>query len=177
MIQIRLFNELLKREGHIRDLAKRINTSPMNVSRAVKILSKENLVDYRTSGKNKIYFIKKTTESRIYSFISEEYRLLEFLKKYPDIRKIVDAIQKNKKIKLALLFGSYAKGIAKKDSDIDIYIETNDKSIKKEIEIADSKASVKIGVYDKNNLLIKEIEKNHVIIKGAEHYYEKKFFD
>lgn len=176
MIQIRLFNELLKREGHIRDLAGRINTSPMNVSRAVKLLSKGNLVDYETRGKNKVYFIKKTAESRIYSCISEEYKLLELLKKYPETRKIIEAIQKNKKIKLAILFGSYAKGIAKEDSDIDIYLETIDKNIKKEIEAVDSKASVKIGKYDKSSLLIKEIEKSNIIIKGAEYYYEKEFF-
>ena len=42
----------------------------------------------------------------------------------------------------------------------------------------DSKLSIKIGKYDKNNNLIKEIEKNHVIIKGVDEYYEKnKFFE
>ena len=37
----------------------------------------------------------------------------------------------------------------------------------------DARVSVKLGKYDSNNILIKEIEKNHVIIKGVEEYYQK----
>jgi len=76
-------------------------------------------------------------------------------------------------IKLAILFGSYSKGLAKQDSDTDIYIETDNKKIKKELESIDSRLSIKIGEFSADNLLIKEIIKNHVIIKGVEDYYEK----
>ena len=94
------------------------------------------------------------------------------------LRRVIELIKKNDKIRLAILFGSYAKGIAAKDSDIDIYIDTKDAKLKEEAEQIDSKISVKIGSYNKDSLLIKEIEKNHVIIKGTELYYEKnKFFD
>jgi predicted nucleotidyltransferase len=89
------------------------------------------------------------------------------------LRGIIEAIRKNIKIKLAILFGSYAKGIAKQDSDIDIFIETKERSIKKELENLNSKLSVKIGDFDQSNPLIREIKKNHVIIKGIEQYYER----
>jgi len=56
---------------------------------------------------------------------------------------------------------------------IDIYIEVLDQKIKKELELCSSQLSVKIGKYDKKSLLIKEIEKNHVIIKGGEIFYGK----
>ena len=58
-------------------------------------------------------------------------------------------------------------------SDIDIFVETEKREIKKELELINSRLSIKIGKYDKKNLLIKEIEKNHVIIKGGELFYEK----
>ena len=74
---------------------------------------------------------------------------------------------------MALIFGSYAKSIEKKDSDIDIYIDTEDRKLREEVNRLDSRLSVKIGKYDKSNLLIKEIEKNHIIIKGVELFYEK----
>jgi len=78
---------------------------------------------------------------------------------------------------LAIIFGSYAKGLAHKDSDIDVYIETTNLQLKKDIEQLNTKLSVKIGKYNSTNILIQEIEKNHVIIKGVEQYYEKnKFF-
>ncbi|MEK6853976.1 MAG: hypothetical protein AABX60_01455, partial [Nanoarchaeota archaeon] len=64
-----------------------------------------------------------------------------------------------------------------KESDIDVYIDTVDRETRDEISDIDTKLSVKIGRYDTQSLLIKEIEKNHVIIKGVEEYYEKsKFF-
>ena len=44
--------------------------------------------------------------------------------------------------------------------------------------MTDTKLSIKIGKYDKSNLLIKEILKNHIIIIGVERYYEKnRFFE
>ena len=71
------------------------------------------------------------------------------------------------------LFGSYAKESAKQDSDIDVYVETENLTLKKEVSLIDSKINVKIGKYNKSSNLIKEIEKNHAVIKGVEKYYEK----
>ena len=122
--------------------------------------------------------MKKNTEAISYVFIAENYKLIKLLEKYPNLRNAIEKIQRNKKISLAVIFGSYAKGLAKKDSDIDIYIETADKKLKRDAELINSKINVQIGKYDKNNLLIKEIEKNHVIIKGVEEFYERyNFFD
>ena len=100
----------------------------------------------------------------------------KILKKHPPLRQIIEKIQVNNKIKLAIIFGSYAKGLAKKTSDVDVYIETQNLGLKKELEMKDSMLSIKIGKYNKSSLLIKEIEKNHVIIKGVEKFYEKSGF-
>ena len=144
----------------------------------IKSLFKENVVDYREEGKNKTYFLKKNPETKAYTFMTEHYKLIKVLEKYPSLRGIIEKIQKDKNIKLAILFGSYAKHKAKKESDIDIYIETKNRKIKEDLERIDSELSVKIGDYDTKNLLIKEIEKNHIVIKGVETYYQKnKFFD
>jgi len=169
---------LLRNNNHIRGLAKVLETNQMAISRNINLLYNDNIVDYKIEGKNKVFFLKKTLETKQYTYIVELNKLFNLLKKYPQLRLIIDRIKNHPNIKLSILFGSYAKGIAKKDSDIDIYIETRDKNIKKEIEAINSKVNVKIGLYDQNNLLIKEIENNHIIIKGVEEYYEKnKFFD
>jgi len=176
--KMEIVNQLLKSESHIRRLANKLATNHMTILRKIKILFKENIVDYREEGKNKVYFLKKNPETRSYVFMAEHYRLIQTIKKYPYLRKIIEKIQKDNTIGLAILFGSYAKHKAKKNSDIDIYIETKDRKIKQNLERFDSKLSVKIGIYDKKNLLIKEIEKNHVIIKGVKEFYEKnEFFD
>ena len=77
---------------------------------------------------------------------------------------------------MILLFGSYAKGNIRKDSDLDIYIETTNIKVKKKVQDIYDPISVKIGKFNPNDLLIKEIIKNHVIIKGGEEYYEKNGF-
>lgn len=176
--KLEIVNELLKNKGHIRGIAKSLNTNHMSISRKIKMLSKENVVDYEQEGKNKTYFLKKSAEARSYVFMAENYKLIKLLRKYPNLRAIIDKTRGNRKISLAILFGSYAKGVAKPESDIDIYIETASNKIKGEIEKIDTRLSVKIGKYDKSSLLIKEIDKNHIILKGVEQYYEKNsFFD
>ena len=164
---------LLRGENHVRAIAKLINTNHMTVSRTLKLLRLQNVLDYREEGKNKVYFFKTGAEARAAINMAEQYNLTQTLEKYPGLRLLIEEIQKDQKIKLAILFGSYAKGLAKERSDIDIYIESEDQSIKQKLKILDARASVKLGKYDVNNLLIKEIDKNHVIIKGVEEYYEK----
>ncbi|MBU1005417.1 MAG: nucleotidyltransferase domain-containing protein [Nanoarchaeota archaeon] len=175
---IEIVDHLLKSENHIRGLAKSLDTNQTTIARKVQELYKKNVVDFKQEGKNKVVFLKKTLEAKQYAYLAENNKLLKTLGKYPYLRRIIEQIRKNEKISLAILFGSYAKGIANKDSDVDVYIDTKDTKIKEEIELIDSKISVKIGRYNNESLLIKEIEKKHAIIKGIEVYYEKnKFFD
>lgn len=175
---IKIVRALLKSPNHIRGLARLIDTSQMTVVRKVEELYKDNVVDFRQEGKNKVVFLKKSLEAKQYAYAVEMQNLLEVLKKYPYLRRIIELVRKNKKISLAVLFGSYAKGNAGKESDIDIYLDTSDSKVKGEIEMIDSRISAKIGKYDSDSILIKEIEKNHVILKGIEEFYEKNtFFD
>ena len=175
--KLEIIGELLKGESHIRSLAKKLHTNHMAVLRKIRELYKENAVDFRKEGRNNVYFLKKSLEAKSYAFKLENYKLIKILRKYSGLRGIFEKIQKGKVIGLAVLFGSYAKGTAKQESDIDIYIETQSRKLKKEFSLLDTRLNLKIGKYDEKSLLIKEIEKNHVIIKGIEKYYEKnKFF-
>ena len=173
---IRLVGNLLKNENHVTDLARDLQTNQTTIARKVGALYKENIVDYKREGKNKVFYLKKTLEAKQYACIFELYKLVEVVNKYPRLRGIFEKIRQNSKVSLAILFGSYAKGTANKDSDIDVYVDTTDRNLKKEIELLDTRLSVKIGAYDRQNLLIREIEKNHAIIKGFEVYYEKNHF-
>ncbi len=172
-LSIEIVAALLEAESHARALAKKLNTNHMTVINRLRELVDENVLDFRMEGKNKVYFLKKSVEARNHVIIAELYKLNKTLDRHPELRNIIMRIQENPRIRLAVLFGSHAKGTAKKGSDIDIYIETKDRNLKEELERLNSRLSVKIGGYDRSNLLIKEIEKNHVIIKGVELYHEK----
>ncbi|HLG24744.1 MAG TPA: nucleotidyltransferase domain-containing protein, partial [Candidatus Nanoarchaeia archaeon] len=89
---------------------------------------------------------------------------------------IFEDILKKTDERLIILFGSYAKGLAKKNSDIDIYVDTESTNVKKVIEGIHSKINVKIGAFDIKSALIREIVKDHAIIRGIEIFYEKKQF-
>ncbi|MFH1126505.1 MAG: hypothetical protein ABIG84_04025 [archaeon] len=117
-IKLELISALLKKESHIRELAKTIGTNHMRISRTMDILYKENAVDYKMEGKNKVFRLKKNIEAKNYACITEHYRLQKTLEKYPTLRKTITSIQERKDIPLAILFGSYAKGLAKKESVI-----------------------------------------------------------
>ncbi len=171
-----IIDALKNEELHARALAKRLETNHMTVSRKLKELLSDNALDYRLEGRNKIYFLKKSLEARNFAVMAELYKLNKVLEKYPQLRKTIKGIQENTKINLAILFGSYASCTANEKSDIDVFIETKDRKLKQELELLNLKMSVKIGDYDPSNLLIKEIEKNHVIIKGVELYFERNRF-
>ena len=158
---------------HARALAKQLNTNHVTILNKLETLVEENVVDFKQKGRNKVYYLKKTVESRNYIIMAEIYKLNKMLKMYPRLRKIIQAIIKNPKIELSILFGSHAKRKARDDSDIDVFVETKSRILKRNLENIDSRLSVKIGTFNRSNPLIREIEKNHVIIKGVELYHEK----
>jgi len=162
--------------SHIRSLAKLLGTNQTTIARKTEELYKKNILDFRREGKNKVFYLKNTLEAKQFVYITELDKLTRTITKYPALTRVVEQIINNNKISLAILFGSYAKEIPSKDSDIDIYIDTSNRKIKEEVELIDSRISVKIGDYDTSSLLIKEIDTNHVIIKGAETYYGKNRF-
>ena len=77
---------------------------------------------------------------------------------------------------MIILFGSYAKGLENKNSDIDIYIDSTNIKLKKNLRTIYDDLSFQIRKFNNRDLLIKEIIKNHVIIQGGETFYEKREF-
>ncbi|MEN6395466.1 MAG: nucleotidyltransferase domain-containing protein [Methanoregula sp.] len=167
---------LLKEDLHTRAIAERLASNHATVLRKLRDLTEDNIVDFRAEGKNKVYSIKKTLEGRNAAIIAEMYKQSMAVSRYPVLRGIIRAVHDMPDIPLALLYGSYAKGLAKKDSDIDLFIETLNTSSKKQLEQRNSSLSVKLGDFDTKNLLIREIIKDHIIIKGVEVYFDKTGF-
>ncbi len=171
--ELDIIEKLLKKESHIREIAKKLKKPHSTISRKLEILKKENIIDFKIEGKNKIFFLKQNFITKNYILKTELNKLKKLLEKHPELNIVFEEVLKKTKEKLIILFGSYAKGTEKKHSDIDIYVETENKKIKKLIENINSKISVKIGHFNKDSDLIKEIIKNHVIIRGIEEFYEK----
>lgn len=168
---------LLKGDSHLREIARAIKEPHSTVLRRLNQMARENIIDFRKEGRNKMFFLKKNISARNYIFTAERHKMLKLLKAYPKLSIILEDILKSSKERMVIIFGSYASFSAKEDSDIDVYIETIDRNAKYKMQELSSKLSVKTGNFDLSSLLIKEIIKNHVILKGVEDFYEKtKFF-
>jgi predicted nucleotidyltransferase len=173
-LELEIINQLVKSNNHVRGLAKILQESHSTISRILKKLTKENVVDFKQEGKNKKFFLKESPLTKSYILKGELHKLSTLLKNYPTMNIIIEDILNKTNEKLIILFGSYAKFNAKKGSDIDIYIETKDRKVKKQVEEINSKINVKIGPFDKKSPLIKEIIEDHIIIRGLEDFYERK---
>ncbi|MEM2875211.1 MAG: nucleotidyltransferase domain-containing protein [Candidatus Hadarchaeales archaeon] len=176
-VEQNLSNEIvlavLRERLHARAIAKRLKANHMTVSRKLKELVEGNVLDFRIEGRNKIFFLKKTPEARNFVLAAELYKLNRAIERYPRLRAVVERIQRDPAIPLALLFGSHASGTADEESDIDIFIESRDRGLKAGLESLDSKLSVKLGKFSVEDPLGREIEKNHIVIKGAELFYDR----
>lgn len=164
---------LQKKEYHVRALAKELKIPHTTIIRKLKQLYDLNVIDFKFDGKNKNYFLLRNLFSQRMLFNTENYEFIKLLRKYPLLSPILKQVIKECPCKIILLFGSYAKGLAKDDSDIDIFIETENIQIKRSIENINSKLSVKIGKFNKDDILMQEIIKSHVVLKGLEEYYER----
>ncbi len=172
-LELSIVSLLLNSAHHVRGIAKKLDESHSTILRKLNNLKKEHVIDSRKEGKNKIFYLKKNIVSRTYVLQAELHKFIILLRQHPELSIIFEEILKKTDQKLIVLFGSYVKGLAKKDSDIDIYIETTNRNIKKTVEEIHSKINVKIGTFDIQSPLIKEIIKDHVIIRGIEVFYDK----
>lgn len=164
---------LLKKEMHGRELAKELETSLTRIQSILNKLRKSNILDYKIEGKNHIYFIKKNLIAKTFILNSENYKLSKLLCKYPFLEPLFKEAAQKYPNQMIILFGSYAKFIPKEESDIDLYLDSTDKKVKEIINRINERINVKIGEFNKEDLLIQEIIKNHIIIQGGEAFYEK----
>ena len=112
-----------------------------------------------------------------------------FLKRHPEIKLMLEDTLKSVKnpFFILLIFGSYAKGKQTKKSDLDILIIVKEKNDIKEIERAVNKTITKakkslifIEIKDFKEMIKNdkefnvgnEAKKNHVILYGAEQFYQ-----
>src|SRR3989338_3877262 len=167
--------EIILREKrvHLRKLAKAAGEAPTTMRRYLNTLVKEGIVGYHHEGKNKSFYLKSSLAARYATYQAEIQKALLLIHKYPQLSVILAQVLDATDVPLVIVFGSYAKFQPKVGSDIDVYIETTSATMKKKIELLNSKLSVKIGRFDTKNLLVKEIIAHHVILRGVESFYEK----
>ncbi len=176
--KIEIFEEFLKDfRGYITGsfIAKKKKLNQKTTSNFLKQLEKESILKSKTQGKNKLYFLNLDNKEIVKNFIIsvEHLRTITFYKQNNLIKEIVENIQKHI-VGTAIIFGSYAKNIQKKDSDLDILIigRCDEKEISKISKMYNVEISLKIYSEFEGDILIKEVIKDHILIKNTENFIE-----
>lgn len=170
-----LFTKGYDKEIYIREVERLLLISSRTALVTLDKLEKKGILESKARGKIKTYCIRKTIISREYFILTEQYKKIHFLEKNKLIKEIVekldDAVEST-----AILFGSYAKGLQKEDSDLDLFIvgkhsENKIKEVGHKYRIEINIKSYPLDVFEKGiseDILLKEIVENHIIIKDVE---------
>lgn len=174
---INLFTKGYNKEYYIREIGKILKISSRTSLLILNELEKKTILKSNIKGKIRLFKINKSIISKEYFNLAETYKKIMFLEQNLLIKEIIEKI-----IPLingmTIIFGSYSKGLQKKESDLDLLI-VGDCQKSKIIEISKIygiEINIKkysLDIFKKelyNNILLKEVLENHIIIYGIEKF-------
>ncbi len=175
-----LFTKGYDKEYYIREVEKLLDVSSRTALVTLAKLEKKGILESQTKGKTKIYAIRKSTLSRECLLLTEQYKKIQFLEENHLIKEVLEKADECMQ-GIVLIFGSYAKGIQKDDSDLDMFIvgkfdEAKVKDVGKTYGIDIDIKSYPMKIFSKeihDDVLLKEIVGNHILIKDAEGFVRK----
>ncbi len=174
-----LFRSNYKTSLYLREIAREIQVDVKAVSLQLNRLEKTNILTSIQKGKNKEYSLNLGNYLTLYYIVlAEDFATIEYLDRNFEVKKLVSETA-DKLGKIAMLFGSFAKGNMTQESDIDILIiddKKPDLSVFKEVgSLLSREISIKCmseeqfsnGLANKDPLTL-EVAVNHIILKGLD---------
>jgi len=165
------------KEIYGRELIGKVSLSQKGIALALSSLEKEGILTSRKSGNMKFFSLNhqfaRIKDSIVMAEITQK---TNFLNKHQTIANLFKSDER-----IVGVFGSYAKGTQKKDSDIDIFIigEKIIDDYNTKAKVYDLNISIKYfspkefkDLLKKKNPLIREIIENHIILFNVERFIE-----
>lgn len=180
--------ENLDNEFSIKEISDKLKRPYVKIHSSINRLVNKKIVNEKIKGKSRYCSVDYKNNIDVVCFVNSQISK-EFLLKNKKIKLIIDEIVSGIKIPsyTLLIFGSYAKGKADKNSDLDLALISSSED-KEEIErlINSKKRLSSIDIHSlefsykefiemlksKEMNVGKEIVKNHIIFKGCEQFYE-----
>ena len=107
---------------HMRAMAKLLGTNHMTLLPHLKRLEENKILQTETVGKNKQYTLNKNNLlTKYYLIVTEGFVTISYLQKTLIIKKLAEHLNNIGIQNPLILFGSYAKGYATEESDIDLF--------------------------------------------------------
>ena len=158
-----------------RAISQKYNLNQKTVSNVLNNMEKQGILKFKREGKNKYYFLNKNNpDIKEIIQLTEINKKINFMKSHIRFKGLFEGFGE-KASGILIVFGSYAKGIEKKDSDLDILAIgeiKNTKELEKSFGIDVNIIKTKKDKFDKNEPFIKEIMENHIILKGVEEFVD-----
>ncbi len=174
-----LFTNGFERDYYIREVEKVLDISPRTAQLMLEDLENKGILESKKRGKIKSYTLRLNEHTNRYLLFVEQYKAIAFLEKSLIIKEMIEKITPYIQ-GVGVVFGSYAKGLENKESDLDVFIagSYNKEEVKKVSKNFGINISVKcypMNVFEKNvgkDILLKEIAKNHIVIANGEKFIE-----
>jgi predicted nucleotidyltransferase len=172
-----LYRAEYKTNLHMRAMAKLLDTSHMTLLPHLKCLEELKILQTEIVGKNKQYTLNKDNLlTKYYLIVTEELVTIDYLTKTFLMKKLAEHLNSIDISSPLVLFGSYAKGYANEESDIDLFCigkltENQKKGIEKFEATFGKKINIKAATAENfqaglrsGDILIKEVVANHIVI-------------
>ncbi|NWG09879.1 MAG: nucleotidyltransferase domain-containing protein [Nitrososphaerales archaeon] len=176
-----LYNNDYRRSLHLREIARETKVDVKAIQLQLKRLEKMDVLSSVFKGRNKEYCPNLSNSiTKYYMILAETFSSINYLTRNFLIKKTVNEIRD--KIEGAIiLFGSFAKGEATEESDVDLFILTDRKLDRNALVEAGSLIGRVISVKSSNKKrfleglksndpLVREVVSNHILLKGIDDF-------
>ena len=171
---ISLFRRNYKVRFYLREIS-RLSKLPLKTCQnTLANLEKAKILKTKTEGKNKYFSLNlENIRTKLYLQQTEIYQTDLFIEKYPQIKMFLKSLETTAPI---IVFGSFAKYTADKNSDLDM-LTISDKELKLPFHLLPFKPhrinmpkKTFLKAIEQQENLIKEIEENHIILNNHSFY-------
>ncbi len=175
-----LFIRGYDREMYIREVSRCLPISRGTAQTALEYLEAKQVLRSATRGRTRLFSLRRGDHARDFCTLAEVYRRICLREEEPFITgvlsRIVPLIEGS-----GAVFGSHAEGTADEESDLDLFVAGGCRV--EEIERIGKTYGLPIHltvypreVFDRDlrtDPFLREVLRNHVLIKGTEHFVEK----
>jgi hypothetical protein len=175
-----LFIRGYDREFYIREICRYLPISRGTAQTALEYLEAKQVIRSVTRGRTRLFSLQQGNSARNFCTLAEVYQRICFWEEEPFVAGVLSRIVPHIEGSGAV-FGSYAGGTADEGSDLDLFVAGE--CPREEVERIGKVYGLPIHLtvypqelFDRSlrtDPFLREVLRNHVLIKGTEHFVEK----
>ncbi|MDN7024030.1 hypothetical protein FGU65_03840 [Methanoculleus sp. FWC-SCC1] len=177
LMVLALFSDGYDREYYIREICTYLPLSHGTAQAILVRLEQKRVLVSSQRGRTRLFRIKTGETAIQYFALAEIYKKIRFLEENPYVSEIMNKVASRAE-GTVLLFGSYARGTAAEESDIDIFVagtidEREVARIEKVYDVEVNTVTYPADAFaprDRSDPLLVEVKRNHIVWKNAESF-------